>query len=121
MKFSKRNILISTGILVIAALFQFFKNQPFEWIELSNTLFLIALPILIIGLFGMVLAAETFDFFHYSMRKMTKLKKNKNDGDSEEIDPHALSRAIGTGYRSVLTVGFILLILSIICLWDYIL
>jgi len=121
MNFTKKNILISFIIFLAVLLFQWFNYQTVQWIPLANSLFLVALPLVIIGLFGFVLSNGAFDFFHYSMKKVAKLRKRKQDTDEieEDNDPQVLSKSIGQGYRSVLTVGMILLVLSILFLWDY--
>lgn len=121
MNFTKKNVLISFIIFLAVLLFQWVAHQTVQWTSLANSLFLVALPLVIIGLFGFVLSQGAFDFFHYSMKKVAKLRKRKQDTDEieEDIDPQALSRSIGKGYRSFLTVGMILLILSILFLWDY--
>lgn len=124
MKFTKKNFTISSILIILPILFQLGKYRALNWITLSNHLFLIALPLLIIGLFGWVLANETFDFFHYSMRKTRRLRKNKNnhaDLNEEKIDPHALSTAVGKSYQSILTIGVLVFIASVLCLWEYIL
>ena len=123
MKFTKKNLLISFILFIAVVLFQWVKYQTLQWIPLANSLFLVALPLLIIGLFGFVLSRGTFDFFHYSMKKITKLRRKKNDTDEIEEDNHpdALSRSVGKSYQSILTVGMILLALSIVFLWDYLL
>lgn len=121
MKFSKRNLLISGLIILVAVLSQLILQGNVNWLELSNVLFLVALPLLIMGLFGLVLSAGTFDFFHYSMRQAAKKKRKARDEEEEEINPQALSSAVGQSYRSILTIGFILLLTSILCLWEYVL
>lgn len=123
MKFTKKNLLISFIFVSAIVLYQWFKHQTIQWIELSNSLFLAALPLLIIGLFGFVLSKGTFDFFHYSMKRIARLRKRKQDSDEIE-DNHsqdALSKSVGKSYQSVLTIGIILLALSILSLWDYLL
>lgn len=121
MKFTKRNLMIASVLILIPVLFQFLQDQTLDWTELSNTLFLVSLPLVIIGLFGWVFSSGTFDFFHYSMRKTTKLKKKKNEEDDaeEELNPHALSTAVGKSYQSVLTIGVLVFLASVLCLWDY--
>lgn len=123
MKFTKKNLLISLILFIAVVLFQWIKYQTLQWIPLANSLFLVALPLLIIGLFGFVLSKGTFDFFHYSMKKVTKLRRKKKDADEIEEDnsPDALSRSVGKSYQSILTIGMILLVLSILFLWDYVL
>ncbi|MBM6615501.1 DUF3899 domain-containing protein [Desemzia sp. RIT804] len=121
MKFTKKNLLISFVLVVAVILFQWIKYQTVQWTALSNSLFLVALPLLIIGLFGLVVSKGTFDFFHYSMKKIVKLRKRKTDSDEIE-DNHsqdALSKSVGKSYQSILTIGIILLALSILSLWDY--
>lgn len=125
MKFTKRNLYISAAIVVIAILIQWVTAGTLEWIPLANLLFLIALPILIIGLFGLVLSKGTFDFFHYSMKKVGRSRKKKKDDedfeDGEEKDNlDALSSSVGKSYQSILTIGFIIFIISILLLWNYI-
>ena len=123
MKFTKKNLLISMILFIAVVLFQWIKYETLQWIPLANSLFLVALPLLIIGLFGFVLSKGTFDFFHYSMKKVTKLRKKKQDTDEieEDNDPNTLSKSVGKSYQSILTIGLILLALSIVCLWDYLL
>lgn len=123
MKFTKKNLLISFVLFIAVVLFQWIKYQTLQWIPLANSLFLVSLPLLIIGLFGFVLSRGTFDFFHYSMKKVTKLRKKEKDTDEIEEDNHpdALSKSVGKSYQSILTVGMILLALSIVFLWDYLL
>lgn len=122
MKFTKRNFFISGLIVLAAVLFQLIQQKSIHWVELSNTLFLMALPILIIGLFGLVLSAGTFDFFHFSMRQAAKRRKKAADQEeTEDLNPHALSSAVGESYRSLLTIGTLILLASILCLWDYLL
>lgn len=125
MKFTKRNLFISAAIVVVAVLIQWATAGTLEWISLANLLFLIALPLLIIGLFGLVLSKGTFDFFHYSMKKVSRSRKKKKDdedfeGDEEEDNLDALSSSVGKSYQSILTIGFIVFIISILLLWDYI-
>ncbi len=120
MNFSKKNVLIALVIVAIAWGIQFIKSGSIGWIETSNITFTLAGIFLIIGLSGLVLASGSFDFFHYSMRKT--FRKTKKDSEHEEsVNPHALSASVGKSYRDVLTIGVILLIISILCLWDYLL
>lgn len=124
MKFTKRNLYISAAIVVIAALIQWITAGTLAWIPLANLLFLIALPLLVIGLFGLVLSKGTFDFFHYSMKKVSRSRKKKKDDedfeDGEKDNLDALSSSVGKSYQSILTIGFIIFIISILLLWDYI-
>lgn len=119
MKFTRVNVLLSSVIIGIAIMLNFIKYQSIQWLALADTLFLMALPLLIVGLLGWVLSKEAFDFFHYSMRKTFREKKKKLDDSENSIDPHALSRAVGKSYQSILTIGFLILLVSILCLWDY--
>ncbi|MCI3028644.1 DUF3899 domain-containing protein [Desemzia sp. C1] len=123
MKFTKKNLLISLALFIAVVLFQWIKYQTIQWIPLSNSLFLVSLPLLIIGLFGLVLSKGTFDFFHYSMKKVIKLRKRKQEPDELEDNSSldALSKSVGKSYQSILTVGLILLALSILFLWNYLL
>lgn len=123
MKFTKRNLFISTVIIVIASIFQWISAGTLEWTPLANLLFLIALPLLIIGLFGLVLSKGTFDFFHYSMKKVRRSRKKRRDAiendDDKEVTLAALSSSVGKSYQSILTIGFILFLISLLLLWDY--
>lgn len=120
MNFTKKNVLVSLFIFICALLYQLIKYGFLSWTETSNILFMIAGILLIIGLSGLVLASGSFDFFHYSVRK-TLRREPKEDGFREPLDPHALSSSVGRSYQNVLTIGILLLGISIICLWDYIL
>ncbi|CZQ81340.1 DUF3899 domain-containing protein [Trichococcus ilyis] len=120
MNFTKKNTIISFSILLSAAAFQMIKYETLSWIETSNILFMIAGVFLIIGLSGLILASGSFDFFHFSLRKTLRREKKTLD-EEEPLNPHALSASIGKSYRNVLTIGLILLLISIFCLWDYIL
>lgn len=120
MNFTKKNVLVSMFIFICALVYQMIKNGALSWSETSNILFMIAGILLIIGLSGLVLASGSFDFFHYSIRK-TLRREPKEDGFKEPLDPQALSSSVGKSYQNVLTVGLLLLGISIICLWDYIL
>lgn len=125
MKFTKRNLYVSAAIVIIAALIQWAATGSLEWTSLADLLFLIALPLLIIGLFGLVLSKGTFDFFHYSMKKVRRSRKKKKDDEDfedgeEEDNLAALSSSVGKSYQSILTIGSIIFIISILLLWDYI-
>lgn len=120
MNFTKKNLLIALVIFIVAFVFQLIKSGSIGWVETSNITFTFAGIFLIIGLAGLVLASESFDFFHYSMKKAIK-KKGKDFENEDSLDPHALSASVGKSYRNVLTIGFILIIISLLCLWDYIL
>lgn len=120
MNFTKKNALVSLFIFISALVYQVVKFGSLSWTETSNILFMIAGILLIIGLSGLVLASGSFDFFHYSIRKSLR-REPKEDGFKEPLDPHALSSSVGKSYQSVLTIGLLLLGISIICLWDYIL
>lgn len=120
MNFTKKNVLIATVFVVIALVIQLIKSGSIGWVETSNITFTLSGIFLIIGLSGLVVASGSFDFFHYSMRKA--FRKTKKDNEQEEsLDPNALSASVGKSYRNVLTIGVILMIISILCLWDYIL
>lgn len=124
MKFTKRNFLISLMLIVLAVFYQWISAGSIQSIPLANTLFLMALPILIIGLFGLVLSKGTFDFFHYSMKTVAKKRKKKKDDEdfsdgTEEGNHDALSEAVGKSYQSILTIGFIIFITSVLLLWNY--
>lgn len=120
MNFTKKNALAALFIFIIALVYQLIKHGSLSWTETSNILFMIAGLLLIIGLSGLVLASGSFDFFHYSIRK--SLRRAPQESDSKEpLNPHALSSSVGKSYQNVLTVGLLLLGISIICLWDYIL
>nr|WP_321303325.1 DUF3899 domain-containing protein [uncultured Trichococcus sp.] len=120
MNFTKKNALVSLFILMCALIYQLIKYGSLNWIETSNILFMIAGVLLIIGLSGLVLASGSFDFFHYSIRKSLR-REPKENGFKEPLNPHALSSSVGKSYQNVLTIGLLLLGISIVCLWDYIL
>lgn len=120
MNFTKKNVLIAIVLVGIAWIIQLIKSGSIGWVETSNITFTLAGIFLIIGFSGLVLSSGSFDFFHYSMRKT--FRKTKKDSEPEEsVNPHALSASVGKSYRDVLTIGVILLIISILCLWDYLL
>ena len=120
MNFTKKNVLIAIVIFIIGLFIQSIKFGSVGWVETSNITFTLAGIFLIIGLSGLVVASGSFDFFHYSMRKA--FRKAKKDSEHEEsLNPDALSASVGKSYRNILTIGVILLVISILCLWDYIL
>lgn len=120
MNFTKKNALVALFIFMCALVYQLIEYGSLSWIETSNILFMIAGFILIIGLSGLVLASGSFDFFHYSIRKT--LRREPQESDSKEpLNPHALSSSVGKSYQNVLTIGLLLLGISVVCLWDYIL
>jgi uncharacterized membrane protein len=120
MNFTKKNVLISIVIFIIALFVQSIKSGSIGWVEASNITFTLAGILLIIGLSGLIFASGSFDFFHYSMRKAFR-KTKKGSEHEASLNPNALSASVGKSYRNVLTIGVILLIISILCLWDYIL
>ena len=120
MNITKKNVLVSLFIFICALVYQLIKFGSLSWTETSNILFMIAGLLLIIGLSGLVLASGSFDFFHYSVRK-TLRREPKEDGFREPLDPQALSSSVGKSYQNVLTIGLLLLGISVVCLWDYIL
>lgn len=120
MNLTKKNILVSLFIFICALVYQLIKFGSLSWTATSNILFMIAGLLLIIGLSGLVLASGSFDFFHYSVRK-TLRREPKENGFKEPLNPNALSSSVGKSYQNVLTIGLLLLGISIICLWDYIL
>ena len=120
MNITKKNVLVSLFIFICALVYQLIKFGSLSWTETSNILFMVSGLLLIIGLSGLVLASGSFDFFHYSVRK-TLRREPKEDGFKEPLNPHALSSSVGKSYQNILTIGLLLLAISIICLWDYIL
>ena len=120
MNFTKKNAIVSLFIFICALVYQLIKYGSLSWTGTSNILFMIAGLLLIIGLSGLVLASGSFDFFHYSVRK-TLRREPKEDGFREPLDPQALSSSVGKSYQNVLTIGLLLLGISVVCLWDYIL
>lgn len=119
MKFNRKNITITLIVFLIILILEWVLYGQLTLIETSNLTFYFAGFFLIIGLFGLVFSSESFDFFHFSIRKAFIHKSKRIEPDEIPPDPHALSKAVGKSYQTPLTIGSVLLLISLLCLWNY--
>ncbi|MGX7420152.1 DUF3899 domain-containing protein [Carnobacterium gallinarum] len=115
MKYSKKITLLIGLPLLFTLLWQLVQFQKVTFLETSNLCFLFAGILLIIGLFWYTLSSGVFDFFNFSMKKSAHIIK----GGSEKLEVKPLSKSVGTGYKTVLLAGTILLGISILSLVGF--
>lgn len=113
-KLTATNLIII--ILILCLISELILYQKISFLQTTNLTFMIAGAFLIIGLFWATLHSGVFDFFHYSLRRVAAIAKRKEPLVDDETELMALSRAVGTGYKYPLKVGFGLLIICLIAL-----
>ena len=117
MKLKITVIPLTSLIVILCLILELIIYQEISLFQTINLTFIAASPFLIISLFWAVLYSGAFDFFHYSMKKVTA--KMRNEENFEEIKGMPLSKSVGRGYQFPLKVGTSLLALSLIGLFIY--
>ncbi len=114
-KLTVKNLIIL--ILALCLIAELFIYHKISFLQTTNFTFIVSSLFLIIGLFWAVLHSGAFDFFHFSMKKVTS--KLRREELSEETEQVPLSAAVGKGYIFPLKVGFGLLIICLVTLLGY--
>lgn len=105
-------------LLLLCILIELIVYKEITFYNTTNLTFYGASFFLIIGLFGATLSSGFFDFFHYSMRKISfNIRKSKHSDEEFNIKP--LSKVVGVGYHYFLKVGSALLAVCILTLIAY--
>ncbi|MGB3161443.1 DUF3899 domain-containing protein [Carnobacterium sp.] len=114
----KISVLNLTSIIVILCLIlELIIYKKISFFFTTNILFAVASFFLIISLFWSVLYSGAFDFFHFSMKKVTT--RMRREDNSEEVENIPLSKSVGHGYKMPLKVGLLLLIISLVTLFFH--
>lgn len=112
MKDSKK--IFWTFLIIAIGLTGYFllTQQPFSFIRLSNSLFMVSLFFLIIGFTILIMSSGFFDNFQRSMKHLLHLRKKQEPKDFIPI-----SKIIQTQPVYWLSIGGILLLLSVLLLF----
>lgn len=117
MKIKFTVIKLTSIIFILCLVLELIIYRNISFLQTTNITFVAASLFLIISLFWAVLYSGAFDFFHYSMKKVTaKMRREEN---SEELEDIPLSKSVGQGYKFPLTIGISLLFISLIALLFY--
>ena len=109
MKTKHTSYIFSLFLFLLTLIVLLFKNN-LTFINLSNTLFMVALPFIIIGALLWVFASGFFDHFQRSIRESTKRKDKKQT-------PYMALSEVGMGaYSFWFKIGLPLFILSLLLL-----
>lgn len=112
---NKFTVIKSTSLIFILCLIlEFILYKKINPFQTTNITFSAASIFLIISLFWAVLYSGAFDFFHYSMKKVTA--KMRQDEEPEDLEEVSLSKSVGQGYKFPLKIGINLLIISLVAL-----
>lgn len=117
MKIKFAVIKLTSIILVLCLILELIVFQKISFLQTTNITFAAASLFLIISLFWAVLYSGAFDFFHFSMKKVTaRLRREDNEEDNDVIP---LSKSVGQGYKVPLKIGTLLLFISLVALFFY--
>ncbi|WP_238610290.1 DUF3899 domain-containing protein [Carnobacterium divergens] len=115
MNMKNKPLILIILSLIASFVWQLITLQSISLLETSNSLFFIAGILLIFALLWLTLSSGVFDFFNYSMRKSLHLVKKSE----EKLEVKPLSKSVGTGFRTFLISGALLLIISLFALLGY--
>ncbi|WP_414839945.1 DUF3899 domain-containing protein [Carnobacterium sp. TMP28] len=110
-------IKITSIILIMCFILELISYQKISFLQTTNNTFAAASFFLIISLLWAVFYSGAFDFFHYSMKKVTT--KIRREDISEQTDIIPLSKSVGQGYKYPLKVGILLMLISLLSLVFY--
>ncbi|SEK28256.1 protein of unknown function [Carnobacterium iners] len=105
---------ITSIILFLCLILELSIYQKISFLQTTNITFSAASLFLIISLLWSVFYSGAFDFFHYSMKKVTT--KIHREDLSEQTDIIPLSKSVGQGYKLPLKVGILLMLISMLSL-----
>ncbi|MEG0497700.1 MAG: DUF3899 domain-containing protein [Carnobacterium sp.] len=110
-------IKLTSIIFILCLILELVVFRKINLLQTTNITFAVASLFLIISLFWAVLYSGSFDFFHFSMKKVTaRIRREDNEADVEGIP---LSKSVGQGYKFPLKVGILLLSISLVALFIY--
>lgn len=111
-------IKLTSIILILCLILELVVFRKISFLQTTNITFAVASLFLIISLFWAVLSSGSFDFFHFSMKKVTA-RIRREEEDEADVESIPLSKSVGQGYKLPLKVGILLLSISLVALFFY--
>ncbi|MFC6463727.1 DUF3899 domain-containing protein [Marinilactibacillus sp. GCM10026970] len=112
-------VSFASAIILLIFILEWILYGEISFLQTTNLFFYPAGLFLILGVFGLVIRSGSFDFFHYSVNKATRLFRKSSSIEDEERPISHLSNQFGKGYTVLLKIGLILMSISLLSLMGF--